>query len=136
MKSRQQRGIRDLDGDFKAFHVKPTTEPVTWSDPAAPEPYVLTPDICEVSDLLYDGDATGILEAFPNAKITRDYDEVHGERLDITIPDTDLNEWLYFVITTGRGSISFGLQLRLRAGEKPDIERLEAILARIKAEGK
>jgi len=84
-----------------------------------------------VDDLLYDcGPAKEIQSVFPRAKLNKVWDEIHADRLEVSIPNCTKEEWWEYLLRSGWGSCSLGFQLTMRMNPKALME----ILTRIKKE--
>jgi len=67
-------------------------------------------------DLIYtDGDEVRkeILDQFPQAKLTGEYDYIHENRLSVEIENTTIKDWFKFLITSGLSVVSFLFQFQL-----------------------
>jgi len=66
-------------------------------------------------DLIYDIQAIAEIKArFPEANLEYSYDDVHGERFLVDIPNCSLRTWLKFIISAGMGGISLVCQYTVR----------------------
>lgn len=77
-------------------------------------------------DLLYDdnGDLRDDLERdWPQAKLLPVYDDIHENRLEIDIEDTDEFEWICWLIRSGWAGISFMFQIH-RMSPDPDMHNI------------
>lgn len=70
-----------------------------------------------------------ILYKFPTAIISRDYDDIHGYRLELDIPDVEQELWYEFAMTIGIHRMCFTLMLDQRM--RP--EKIKPIVARVVA---
>ncbi len=86
-------------------------------------------------ELVYDNAVVPlILERFPNAKIEDASDFIHEDRVEVTVLDSDRDEFCKLSMREGFYEVCLGFQLLMRSGEKADKEYIERLLAELKAE--
>jgi len=116
-----KQGVRDLNGDWKASQetIVPAPQRVEVEIDSDEEKQ-------QIDDLLYDDTKElreEILALWPDAKLERDYDDIHEGRLGVCIPKATKRSWFSFLMRSGYASISFYFQLSLRtAATMPLIE--------------
>lgn len=76
-----------------------------------------------VDDLLYECESTKEVQgAFPRAKLNKVWDEIHGYRLEVHIPNCTKKEWWEFLIRSGWGGASLHFQLAMNIDTKTVME--------------
>lgn len=76
-------------------------------------------------DLIYCNEArTEVLERFPHAKIEDASDDIHDERISVTLPDEEKDVYFKWIIKNGWHGVSLGIQSMLHDNaSQPTLDR-------------